>query len=123
MSERAIDLDSKATAITSKLSAPSTENSKQTSIYRYQIAFHRARWSGSYHHAGNVTTKYVFTEKDGSQPAVPRFLTPRECARIVSTEIHSICCLVFDRLDMVIVAQMLSVYGLCTYKDGRRDIW
>ena len=37
----------------------------------------------SYHRALSLTTKYIFEEKDGTQRELPRFLTPRESARLM----------------------------------------
>ena len=37
----------------------------------------------SYKRSGNQTSKFVGTEKDGTERNIPRFLTPRECLRIM----------------------------------------
>jgi len=37
----------------------------------------------SYHNASSYSTKYIFEEADGTTREVPRFLTPRECARVM----------------------------------------
>ena len=37
----------------------------------------------SYKRTGNHTSKFIGTEKDGTKNDIPRFLTPRECLRIM----------------------------------------
>ena len=37
----------------------------------------------SYKKAGNHTSKFIGTERDGTNNDIPRFLTPRECLRIM----------------------------------------
>lgn len=39
--------------------------------------------TSGYHNVGNFTTRYIFEEKDGTIRDIPRFLTNRECARIM----------------------------------------
>ena len=39
--------------------------------------------TSSYHRASSFSTQFVFEEADGERREVPRFLTPRECARIM----------------------------------------
>jgi len=36
----------------------------------------------SYRRSGNITSKFIFRERDGTKREIPRFLTPRECCRI-----------------------------------------
>ena len=36
----------------------------------------------SYRKTNSMTTKFIFEEADGTMKKVPRFLTPRECARL-----------------------------------------
>ena len=37
----------------------------------------------SYKRTGNHTSKFIGTERDGTKNDIPRFLTPRECLRIM----------------------------------------
>lgn len=67
----------------STASSSPVDNARHTHWTEIRLDGKAPTITSNYRNAGSFSSKYIFEERDGTRRATPRFLTKRECARVM----------------------------------------